>query len=49
MDTYDAWNADSSAKRILSILGIKDMEQNIGSMSGGQQKESFCASIDSNA
>src|SRR5699024_9455694 len=23
MDTYDAWNADSSAKRILSILGIK--------------------------
>lgn len=38
MDTNDAWNADSSAKRILSILGIKDMEQNIGSMSGGQQK-----------
>ena len=45
MDTYDAWNADSSAKRILSILGIKDMEQNIGSMSGGQQKRVALAQV----
>ena len=45
MDTYDAWNADSSAKRILSILGIKDMEQNISSMSGGQQKRVALAQV----
>ncbi|SHE80600.1 ATP-binding cassette, subfamily F, uup [Atopostipes suicloacalis DSM 15692] len=45
MDTNDAWNADSSAKRILSILGIKDMEQNIGSMSGGQQKRVALAQV----
>ena len=45
MDTNDAWNADSSAKRILSILGIKDLEQNIGSMSGGQQKRVALAQV----
>jgi len=38
MDTHDAWNADASAKRVLSILGIHQMDQKVGSMSGGQQK-----------
>ena len=45
MDTTDAWNADSSAKRILSILGISDMNQVIGSMSGGQQKRVALAQV----
>lgn len=45
MDTTDAWNADSSAKRILSILGISDMNQVIGSMSGGQQKRLALAQV----
>jgi len=45
MDSNDAWNADSSAKRILSILGIKDMNQMIGSMSGGQKKRVALAQV----
>src|SRR5699024_5650759 len=45
MDLNDAWNADSSAKRILSILGIKDMNQMIGSMSGGQKKRVALAQV----
>lgn len=45
MDTTDAWNADSSAKRILSILGIQNMNQVIGSMSGGQQKRVALAQV----
>lgn len=45
MDTTDAWNADSSAKRVLSILGINNMSQVIGSMSGGQQKRVALAQV----
>lgn len=45
MDTNDAWNADSSAKRILSILGIRDMNIKIGTMSGGQQKRVALAQV----
>lgn len=45
MDTTDAWNADSSAKKILSILGIQNMNQVIGSMSGGQQKRVALAQV----
>lgn len=45
MDTTDAWNADASAKRILSILGIQNMNQIIGSMSGGQQKRVALAQV----
>lgn len=45
MDTENAWNADASAKRILSILGITNMEQKIGEMSGGQQKRVALAQV----
>ncbi len=45
MDVSDAWNADASAKRILSILGINDLNQTIGSMSGGQQKRVALAQV----
>ena len=45
MDTHNAWNADSSAKKILSILGILDMNRKIGEMSGGQKKRVALAQV----
>ncbi len=45
MDTNDAWNADATAKRILSILGIHDLDKKIGEMSGGQQKRVALAQV----
>lgn len=45
MDSTDAWNADSQAKRILSILGIHDMDKRIGELSGGQQKRVALAQV----
>ena len=45
MDTHNAWNADSSAKKILSILGISDMNRKIGEMSGGQKKRVALAQV----
>ena len=45
MDTHNAWNADSSAKKILSILGISDMNKKIGEMSGGQKKRVALAQV----
>lgn len=45
MDTNDAWNADATAKRILSILGIHNMDKKIGAMSGGQQKRVALAQV----
>lgn len=45
MDTMDAWNADAQAKKILSILGIQDISQLIGEMSGGQQKRVALAQV----
>jgi ATP-binding cassette subfamily F protein uup len=45
MDTKDAWNANSSAKRILTILGIHDMGRLVGNMSGGQQKRVALAQV----
>lgn len=45
MDTKDAWNADSTAKKILSILGIHDMTKKLGEMSGGQQKRVALAQV----
>lgn len=45
MDIQNAWTADSSAKKILSILGINDMSKKIGEMSGGQQKRVALAQV----
>ncbi len=45
MDSNDAWNADATAKRILSILGIHNMDKKIGEMSGGQQKRVALAQV----
>lgn len=45
MDTKNAWNANSSAKKILTILGIHDMGRLVGNMSGGQQKRVALAQV----
>lgn len=45
MDSMDAWNADAQAKRILTILGINNMNQLIKEMSGGQQKRVALAQV----
>ncbi len=45
MDTQNAWNADSSAKRILTVLGITDMGKKVGEMSGGQRKRVALAQV----
>ncbi len=45
MDTQNAWNADSSAKKILSILGISDMNKRMNEMSGGQKKRAALAQV----
>ncbi|WP_425270350.1 ABC-F family ATP-binding cassette domain-containing protein [Marinilactibacillus kalidii] len=45
MNSADAWNANASAKSILTRLGIHDMQQKIGQMSGGQQKRAALAQV----
>jgi len=38
MDEYEAWNANTAAKTILSKLGITDFNRKIAELSGGQKK-----------
>lgn len=38
MDEYDAWDANTTAKTILSKLGITDFNRKIKELSGGQKK-----------
>lgn len=38
MDDHDAWDFDSKVKQILSKLNIHQMDQKVGSLSGGQRK-----------
>lgn len=38
MDTLDAWQVESDAKKILSMLGIDDTEAKMETLSGGQRK-----------
>lgn len=38
MDSADAWQLESEAKKILSQLGIEQFESRMGSLSGGQRK-----------
>ena len=45
MDTQNAWTADANAKKILSILGIHEMNKQVGTMSGGQQKRVALAQV----
>lgn len=41
MNDENAWIADTNAKMILSKLGIIDLEQLVGTLSGGQKKTSW--------
>ena len=45
MDTTDAWNYELKVKKILSEIGIKDFNQRIDSLSGGEQKRVALARI----
>lgn len=45
METNDAWNAGTEAKKILNILGISIMDQTISELSGGQQKRVALAQV----
>ncbi|MCA6077928.1 ABC-F family ATP-binding cassette domain-containing protein [Fulvivirga sedimenti] len=38
MDSLNAWNYESKVKEILGRLGLHDLEQKVGELSGGQQK-----------
>jgi len=44
MDVNDAWQLESSAKAILTKLGITDFSATIGNLSGGQKKRVALAS-----
>ncbi|USS87416.1 ABC-F family ATP-binding cassette domain-containing protein [Fructilactobacillus hinvesii] len=45
MNELDAWNAESQVKTILTQLKITDLNQKIGTMSGGMQKRVGLAQI----
>lgn len=45
MDQQDLWEADSQVKTILTQLQIKDLQQKIGTLSGGQQKRVGLAQV----
>lgn len=45
MNQEDAWNADSEVKTILMQLQIKDLNQKIGTLSGGQKKRVGLAQV----
>lgn len=45
MNQEDAWNADSEVKTILTQLQIKDLDQKIGTLSGGQKKRVGLAQV----
>ena len=45
MNREDAWNANAKAKSILTKLGIEDMDETIGNLSGGQEKRVALAQV----
>ena len=45
MNQEDTWNADSEVKTILTQLQIKDLNQKIGTLSGGQKKRVGLAQV----
>lgn len=44
IDTMNLWDLESDAKNILTKLGIKDFNQKMSELSGGQKKRVFLAS-----
>jgi ATP-binding cassette subfamily F protein uup len=45
MDALEAWDYERNVKRILHEIGVDDLHQRIGSMSGGEQKRVALARI----
>ena len=45
MDRVNAWDANSSAKIVLSKLGIQDVTMKVGALSGGQKKRVALAQV----
>lgn len=45
MDDFNAWDASTSAKTILSKLGIEEMNRKTGQLSGGQKKRVALAQV----
>lgn len=45
MTQEDAWNADTNAKMILTRLGVKDLNQLVSTLSGGQRKRVGLAQV----
>ena len=45
MDELNAWDFEAKMKEILFKLNIKDLEQKVGTLSGGQQKRLALAKI----
>ena len=45
MDALDAWNYETKIKQILGQLNIHNLDQNVGELSGGQQKRIALAQV----
>ncbi|MCU0352858.1 MAG: ATP-binding cassette domain-containing protein, partial [Cytophagales bacterium] len=45
MDAAEAWEFETQVRQILGTLGIHDLDQKVGSMSGGQQKRVAMARV----
>ncbi|MGP6355939.1 ABC-F family ATP-binding cassette domain-containing protein [Streptococcus dysgalactiae] len=45
MDRLDAWSIESDVKTVLSKLGITDLEQNVGDLSGGMRRRVQLAQV----
>lgn len=45
MNQNDAWQIETQMKQLLSLFGIKDLEQKMGSLSGGQRKRVALAAM----
>ena len=45
MDTLQAWDFETQMKQVLGVLGIHDVGQRVGSLSGGQRKRVALARV----
>ncbi|WP_266362906.1 ABC-F family ATP-binding cassette domain-containing protein [Tellurirhabdus rosea] len=45
MDTLQAWDFETQMKQVLGVLGIHDVTQRVGSLSGGQRKRVALARV----
>ncbi len=45
MDALDAWSIESQVKTVLSKLGISDLSQKVGNLSGGLRRRVQLAQV----